>query len=61
MYQHVVSLADLEVGVKPIYDPHSSRPESHYFTLTMITMHMGCIGEGRVTGPFAMANGHTRP
>jgi len=56
-----VSLAEVEVGVKPVHDPLSERPESHYFALNMIEMYMGCIGEGRATGPFAMANGHTRP
>ena len=57
----VVSLADLEVGVKPIYDPQSSRSESHYFTLTMINMRMGCIGEGMLAAGTVSANGHNKP
>ena len=57
----IVSLADLHVGTKPIEDPQSSHPYSHYFTLAMINMRMGCIGEGMVSGAGVTANGHTRP
>jgi hypothetical protein len=57
----VVSLADVEVGVKPVDDPESSHPYSHYFTLTMMNMWMGCIGEGMTASGIVSANGHTRP
>jgi hypothetical protein len=64
-----VSLAEVEVGITP-YDGSSDKTgagspqkpgDSHYFTLHMLNMHLGCIGGGTVTGATAMANGHGSP
>ncbi len=64
-----VSLAEVEVGIAP-YDGSSDYAESgspqkpgdsHYFTLHMLNMHLGCIGGGTVLGATATANGHGSP
>ena len=64
-----VSLAEVEVGITP-YDGSSDKTgagspqkpgDSHYFTLHMLNMHLGCIGGGTVTGATVMANGHGSP
>jgi hypothetical protein len=64
-----VSLAEVEVGITP-YDGSSDKTgagspqkpgDSHYFTLHMLNMHLGCIGGGNVVGATASANGTTHP
>lgn len=62
-----VSLAEVEVGITP-HDGSSApanspqKPgDSHYFTLHMLNMHLGCIGGGTVTAATASANGHGSP
>jgi hypothetical protein len=62
-----VSLAEVEVGIAP-YDGSSDKTQSpqkpgdsHYFTLHMLNMHLGCIGGGTVTAGTASANGHGSP
>jgi hypothetical protein len=54
----LVSLAEVEVGTH--YYPDDSRP-SNYFRLTMLSMHMGCIGEGPLQAATAATNGKTKP
>jgi hypothetical protein len=63
-----VSLAEVEVGITPydgLPDKTASGPQkpgdSHYFTLHMLNMHLGCIGGGTVTAGTASANGHGSP
>jgi hypothetical protein len=62
-----VSLAEVEVGIAP-YDGSSDKTQnlqkpgdSHYFTLHMLNMHLGCIGGGTVTAGSVSANGHNGP
>jgi len=62
-----VSLAELEVGIKP---PHrdssgmtrmsaaSELSDSHYFKLNMFTMKLGCPTSGTLKGPTTLCNGH---
>jgi hypothetical protein len=63
-----VSLAEVEVGITTA--PHhfsaksgngSNSGDSHYFTLNMFNMQLGCIGGGKVVGPTANANGSNGP
>jgi hypothetical protein len=65
-----VSLAEVEVGIQAAYDVStdtqstaSPQPpsDSNYFTLNMLSMHLGCIGGGTVFAGTAMTNGHTHP
>jgi len=63
-----VSLAEVEVGIAPYggsSDQTESGPQklspSHYFTLHMLNMHLGCIGGGTVTGASVTANGSGSP
>jgi hypothetical protein len=65
-----VSLAEVEVGIEAGHDGSSDTTDvgspqtpgaSHYFTLNMLNMHLGCIGGGKVTVSSATSNGNTRP
>lgn len=49
-----------EVKVSEVYNKNSDRP-SNYFELTMLQIHMGCVGTGTVTGAVAAANGTHGP
>jgi hypothetical protein len=65
-----VSLAEVEVGDKP--EPgalvavkggknKSNGNASHYFTITMLNMRLGCIGGGNIKVGGGTVNGHTKP
>jgi hypothetical protein len=65
-----VSLAEVEVGLKPHHDKFSDNANggsssgpgnSNYFTLNMLNMRLGCIAGGQVTAGSATANGQTHP
>jgi hypothetical protein len=63
-----LSLGEIEVGEK-LYDSPERRahegqtPErpSNYFTLSIIKMKLGCVGQGDVTAGTATANGAHKP
>src|SRR5258708_1065705 len=54
-----VSVAEVEVGTQI----HDSEPknDSNYFTLKMVNMEVGCIGDGTVEAGTVTTNGRTRP
>ncbi len=63
----IVTLAEVEVGSTPPYDP-SMKPDvrtkfeaGNYFELTMLKMRMGCIGDGKIKAVNAKSNGNTAP
>jgi len=61
----IVKLAEVKVGLEaekanPSETP-SEHPESNYFTLTMLQMKMGCIGEGTANAGTANTNGRNKP
>jgi hypothetical protein len=53
------SIAEVEVGT----EMHDEKPEndSNYFTLKMVDMKLGCIGDGEVTAGVVVTNGKTKP
>ena len=59
----VVKLAQVEIGYRPEKNraKDNTSTGSHYFHLTMLQMHMGCIGDGKVSAASVTANGKTRP
>jgi hypothetical protein len=65
-----VVLAEVEVGIKNEHNtfrhrkedgPPSARSGSNYFTLDMITMHLGCPAQGNAGAAGAAANGSNGP
>jgi hypothetical protein len=59
-----VSLADIEVGIHKANhslrrrnDGQESASDSHYFTLNMMAIRLGCGTTGEVVGPSSTANG----
>ena len=65
-----VSLAEVEVGVRPVDGVSSKKSgdgsepaqsSSNYFTLRMLNMHLGCPMTGSVVAGATTANGHTKP
>jgi hypothetical protein len=60
-----VSLAEIEVGVEAGYDGFSEKtpqpPDSNYFALNMLNMHLGCVGGGSLKAGSVRANGQTNP
>jgi hypothetical protein len=65
-----VSLAEVEVGTEASHDTFFEKsqnisanetPDSNYFTLNMMNMHLGCIGGGTVVVAQSKSNGTTRP
>lgn len=66
-----VTLGEIEVKAQKVrerelYEPANGSESkgltmSHSFKLTMLDMHLGCVGDGSVKAAQASANGHTKP